>query len=45
MTTTAESPLRTLLTAASVCLVCSVVVSTSAVLLKPLHEANREREG
>lgn len=37
-------PLRTLLVALAVCLVCSVVVSSAAVLLAPRQRANRERE-
>ena len=39
-----ERPLRTLLVALVVCAVCSVLVSTSAALLRPLQRANRERE-
>lgn len=35
-------PLRTLLVAFAVCLVCSLVVSTTAVLLEPRQRANRE---
>jgi Na+-transporting NADH:ubiquinone oxidoreductase subunit C len=38
-----EGPLRTLAVAAAVCLTCSVLVSASAVLLRPLQEAGRER--
>ena len=37
-------PVRTLLVALAVCAVCSVVVSSTAVLLAPRHDANRERE-
>lgn len=39
-----ETPLRTLAVAAVVCLVCSVVVTASVQLLRPLQEANREAE-
>jgi Na+-transporting NADH:ubiquinone oxidoreductase subunit C len=35
---------KTLLVAFSVCLVCAVVVSTAAVALKPLQDANIERD-
>lgn len=38
------SPLRTALVAATVCLVCSVLVSTATVLLRPRQAANRERD-
>lgn len=37
-----DSVLRVLGVAAAVCLVCSVVVSTAAVALRPAQEANRE---
>ena len=37
-------PLRTALVAVLVCLVCSAVVSSTAVLLRPLQQANREAE-
>jgi len=37
-------PLRTAGVAVAVCLVCSALVSTTAVYLRPLQEANRERE-
>jgi len=37
-------PLRTTLVAGMVCLVCSALVSTTAVVLRPLREANRARE-
>lgn len=37
-------PLRTALVAVTVCLVCSLLVSTTAVLLRPRQAANRERE-
>lgn len=39
-----DDPLRTLVVAGTVCLVCSLVVSTAAVLLRPRQLANRERE-
>lgn len=39
-----DSPLRTLLVALSVALVCATLVSTTAVLLRPRQEANRERD-
>lgn len=39
-----EGPGRTLVVAASVCLVCSILVSASVQLLKPRQEANRARE-
>jgi len=37
-------PLRTAVVALVVCLVCSLLVTTSAVVLRPLQTANRERE-
>lgn len=37
-------PMRTLLVALAVCAICSVLVSSTAVLLAPRHRANRERE-
>lgn len=40
----ADGPLRTLAVAACVSLVCAGMVSTTAVLLRPLQEANRDRE-
>jgi len=40
----AESRSRTLLVAFVVCLVCSVVVASAAVLLKPIQTANREAD-
>ncbi len=39
-----DSPAKTLAVALGVALVCAVLVSTTAVLLKPRQEANRERE-
>jgi Na+-transporting NADH:ubiquinone oxidoreductase subunit C len=39
-----ESPGRTLLVAFLVCALCSLLVSTTAVLLAPRQRANRERE-
>lgn len=39
-----ESPARSLLVAVAVCSVCSLVVSTAAVLLRPLQLAHLERE-
>ena len=36
-----DSTLYTILAAAVLCLVCSVVVSTAAVKLRPLQEANK----
>lgn len=41
---TLDSPLGTLLVAFCVSLVCAALVSTTAVLLRPRQEANRERE-
>ena len=38
------SPLRTAAVAGLACLVCSLLVSTTAVLLRPLQAANRQRE-
>ena len=38
-----EAPLRTLVVAVSVCLVCSLLVSASVQLLRPRQEANRQR--
>ena len=40
----AASGRKTLLVALAVCLVCSIVVASAAVLLKPLQAANREAE-
>lgn len=37
-------PLRPLTVTVAVCLVCSLLVTTTAVLLRPLQRANRERE-
>ncbi|MEX1058134.1 MAG: Na(+)-translocating NADH-quinone reductase subunit C, partial [Natronospirillum sp.] len=37
-----ESLSKTLTVAALLCIVCSVVVSMAAVLLRPAQEANRE---
>lgn len=39
-----DSPAKTLLVATLLCLVCSVVVSSAAVLLQPVQERNREAE-
>lgn len=39
-----DGPMKTIAVAAAVCLVCSLVVSTAAVLLRPRLEANRARE-
>ena len=39
-----DSVKKTLLVAFSLCVVCSVVVSTAAVLLKPLQDANVEQD-
>ncbi|MHC5010950.1 MAG: Na(+)-translocating NADH-quinone reductase subunit C [Planctomycetota bacterium] len=39
-----DSPLRTLLVAGAVSLVCAALVSASSVLLRPLQEANREAD-
>lgn len=39
-----ESPPKMLAVALGVALVCAVLVSTTAVVLKPLQEANKERE-
>jgi Na+-transporting NADH:ubiquinone oxidoreductase subunit C len=39
-----RSPLYTLVVALAVCLVCSLVVSSAAVLLAPRQRANREQE-
>ncbi|HDQ45701.1 MAG TPA: Na(+)-translocating NADH-quinone reductase subunit C [bacterium] len=39
-----DSTSKTLLVALGVCLVCSVLVATAAVTLKPMQEANRERD-
>ena len=41
---TRTGPLRTALVAGSVCLLCSLLVSTASVLLRPRQVANRERE-
>ena len=38
-----SGPLHTVVVAVAVCLVCSVLVSTTSVLLRPLQAANRER--
>ena len=40
----ADSVGKTIFVAVSVCLVASMVVSTAAVMLKPLQEANKERD-
>jgi Na+-transporting NADH:ubiquinone oxidoreductase subunit C len=39
-----DSPAKTILVALAVCVVCSAVVASSAVLLRPLQIANQERE-
>jgi len=39
-----DSPLKAVLVTLAVCLVASLLVATAAVLLKPVQEANRERE-
>jgi Na+-transporting NADH:ubiquinone oxidoreductase subunit C len=39
-----DDPVRAIVVAAAVCLACSLVVSTAAVLLRPRQLANRERE-
>lgn len=39
-----DSPLKTVIVALAVCFVGSMLVATSAVLLKPLQVANKERE-
>ena len=39
-----DSTQRTLLVAFLLCIVCSVVVSTAAVMLKPLQVANKEKD-
>ena len=39
-----DSTRKTLLVALSLCVVCSVIVSTAAVLLKPLQDANVEQD-
>jgi Na+-transporting NADH:ubiquinone oxidoreductase subunit C len=39
-----DSTRKTLLVAFSLCVVCSVIVSTAAVLLKPLQDANVEQD-
>lgn len=39
-----DSTKKTLLVAFSLCVVCSVIVSTAAVLLKPLQDANVEQD-
>ena len=36
-----DSTSRTLLTALALCIVCSVIVSTAAVMLKPIQEVNK----
>jgi Na+-transporting NADH:ubiquinone oxidoreductase subunit C len=38
------SPVRSLLVVLSVCTVCSLIVSATSVLLKPVQRAHRERE-
>ncbi len=39
-----DSPLKTVIVTLAVCLVASILVAGSAVLLRPAQEANRERE-
>lgn len=39
-----DSPTKTLIVALAVCLVCSLLVSSVAIFLRPLHVANQERE-
>lgn len=39
-----ESPTKTIAVAALLCLVCSILVSTAAVQLKPLQEKNKQLE-
>ena len=39
-----ESPLRVLAVATLVCVACSIVVSSAAVGLRPIQEANRLRD-
>ncbi|MBT3584906.1 MAG: Na(+)-translocating NADH-quinone reductase subunit C [Halobacteriovoraceae bacterium] len=39
-----DSVLKTFLVAAALCVFCSILVSTSAVMLKPLQEANRKND-
>ena len=39
-----ESVARSLLVATCLCVVCSVLVSSAAVLLKPVQEANKRRQ-
>lgn len=39
-----ESPVRVLCTAALVCLLCSIVVASAAVGLRPLQQANQRRD-
>ena len=36
-----DSTSKTLIVAFSLCIVCSIIVSTAAVLLKPAQEANK----
>ena len=37
-----DTPLKTLIVAIILCVVCSILVSTSAVILKPLQESNKQ---
>lgn len=39
-----DSPTKTLIVALAVCLACSLLVSSAAILLRPLHLANQARE-
>ena len=39
-----DSTQRTLFVAFLLCLVCSVIVSTAAVMLKPLQVANKQKD-
>ncbi|MFT7413562.1 MAG: Na+-transporting NADH:ubiquinone oxidoreductase subunit C [Methylophagaceae bacterium] len=39
-----DSPKKTIIVATLLCLVCSVLVSTSAVMLKPLQQANKQTD-
>ena len=39
-----DNPKKTIFVAAALCLVCSILVSTSAVMFKPLQQANKEAD-
>lgn len=39
-----DNPKKTIFVAAALCLVCSILVSTSAVMFKPLQKANKEAD-